>query len=398
MNWYSNVVPPKIKALLKREAPENLWVKCPESGQLVFHKDIEANLYVVPGSGYHMRCPVEARLASLFDDGEYELMPTPEAPTDPLKFRDIKRYVDKLKEYRAKTGRRDAVTVAVGNLEGSPVTVAVQDFEFLGGSLGMAAGEAIVAGMRPCAREAHALHHLHRVGRRAHAGGHVLADADAAHDHRRAAPARGAPALYRRADQSDDRRRHRVLRHARRHADRRARRDHRLRRRARHRADDPREAARRLPARRISASDHGMVDMVVPRQELRDDAGAPVRSADQVARRAAPPPERSEAQPHGSARRDPVATARRFIPRRSTCRWGARSGCSPRSGRPELRLPPIIHVAGTNGKGSTLAFLRAMLEAAGKRVHVYTSPHLLRFNERIRLGADGGGTLVDDER
>ncbi|KAF0207291.1 MAG: bifunctional folylpolyglutamate synthase/dihydrofolate [Methylocystaceae bacterium] len=67
-------------------------------------------------------------------------------------------------------------------------------------------------------------------------------------------------------------------------------------------------------------------------------------------------------------------------------------------GRPELRLPPIIHVAGTNGKGSTIAFLRAMLEAAGKRVHVYTSPHLLRFNERIRLGAEGGGTLVDDER
>ena len=67
-------------------------------------------------------------------------------------------------------------------------------------------------------------------------------------------------------------------------------------------------------------------------------------------------------------------------------------------GRPELRLPPIIHVAGTNGKGSTIAFLRAMLEAAGKRVHVYTSPHLLRFNERIRLGGDGGGTLVDDER
>jgi acetyl-CoA carboxylase carboxyl transferase subunit beta len=146
MNWYSNVVPPKIKAILKREAPENLWVKCPESGQLVFHKDIEANLYVVPGSGYHMRCPVEVRLASLFDDAECELLPTPEVPADPLKFKDIKRYPDKLKEYRTKTGRPDAVTLAAGNLEGSPVTVAVQDFEFMGGSLGMAAGEAIIAG------------------------------------------------------------------------------------------------------------------------------------------------------------------------------------------------------------------------------------------------------------
>jgi len=146
MNWYSNVVPPKIKALIKREAPENLWVKCPDSGQLVFHKDIEANLYVVPGSGYHMRCPVETRLANLFDDAACELLPTPEAPLDPLKFRDIKRYVDKLKEYRVKTGMADAVTLASGNIEGSPVTVAVQDFEFMGGSLGMAAGEAIIAG------------------------------------------------------------------------------------------------------------------------------------------------------------------------------------------------------------------------------------------------------------
>ncbi len=146
MNWYSNVVPPKIKALIKREAPENLWVKCPESGQLVFHKDIEANLFVVPSSGYHMRCPVDVRLTSLFDNSELEILPTPEAPLDPLKFRDIKRYIDKLKEYRVKTGAQDAVTLATGKLDGSQITVAVQDFDFLGGSLGMAAGEAIVAG------------------------------------------------------------------------------------------------------------------------------------------------------------------------------------------------------------------------------------------------------------
>jgi len=146
MNWYSNVVPPKIKALIKREAPENLWVKCPDSGQLVFHKDIEANLFVVPSSGYHMRCPVDVRLTSLFDNGELEILPSPDAPLDPLKFRDIKRYVDKLKEYRLKTGAQDAVTLATGKLDGSQVTVAIQDFEVLGGSLGMAAGEAIVAG------------------------------------------------------------------------------------------------------------------------------------------------------------------------------------------------------------------------------------------------------------
>jgi acetyl-CoA carboxylase carboxyl transferase subunit beta len=147
MNWLSNVVTPKIRSIMRRDTPENLWVKCPESGALVFHKDLEANLYVVPDSGYHMRIPVKARLDSLFDDGVYETLATPEVPADPLKFRDMKRYVDRLKDYRAKTGAADAVRLAAGALQGMPVTVAVQDFEFLGGSLGMAAGEAIVAGV-----------------------------------------------------------------------------------------------------------------------------------------------------------------------------------------------------------------------------------------------------------
>jgi acetyl-CoA carboxylase carboxyl transferase subunit beta len=147
MNWISNVVPPKIRSFLRRETPENLWVKCPESGQLVFHKDLEANLFVVPGSGYHMPIGAKARLAGLFDNGRYDELPTPEVPSDPLKFRDIKRYSDRLKEYRAKTGAPDAVILAAGKLDGLMVTVAVQDFAFQGGTLGMAAGEAIIAGM-----------------------------------------------------------------------------------------------------------------------------------------------------------------------------------------------------------------------------------------------------------
>ena len=147
MNWISNVVPPKIRSLLRRDTPENLWVKCPESGELVFHKDLEANLMVVPGSGYHMPISPKARLGSLFDDGVYEEFTTPETPSDPLKFRDIKRYSDRLKENRVKTGAADAVTVAFGKLEGQGVTVAVQDFAFQGGTLGLAAGEAIVAGV-----------------------------------------------------------------------------------------------------------------------------------------------------------------------------------------------------------------------------------------------------------
>jgi len=151
MNWIANVVPPKIRSLLRRETPDNLWVKCPESGQLVFHKDLEANLMVVPGSGYHMPIAAKARLATLLDDGAWEEIPSPEVPADPLKFRDVKRYVDRLKENRAKTGAYDAISLAHGRLEGQAVTVAVQDFAFQGGSLGMAAGEAIVAGMTAAA-------------------------------------------------------------------------------------------------------------------------------------------------------------------------------------------------------------------------------------------------------
>ena len=152
MNWISNVVPPKIRSFLKRETPENLWVKCPDSGQLVFHKDLESNLYVVPGSGYHMRIPARARLESLFDGGQYEEIATPEVAVDPLKFRDVKRYTERLKEYRAKTGGADAVLLTVGAIETLETVVAVQDFEFMGGSLGMAAGEAIIAGMETAIR------------------------------------------------------------------------------------------------------------------------------------------------------------------------------------------------------------------------------------------------------
>ena len=147
MNWISNVVPPKIRSFLRRETPENLWVKCPDSGELVFHKDLEANLHVVPGSGFHMRFPARQRLNTLFDEGKYEELATPEVPTDPLKFRDVKRYTDRLKEYRTKTNAPDAIKLAAGAVEGVEMMVAVQDFDFLGGSLGMAAGEAIITGM-----------------------------------------------------------------------------------------------------------------------------------------------------------------------------------------------------------------------------------------------------------
>ena len=147
MNWISNVVRPKIRSFLRRETPENLWIKCPETGQLVFYKDVEANQFVIPSSNYHMRISAPARLKALFDGGEYEDIPTREVQIDPLKFRDERRYADRLKDARTKTNLTDAVKVGFGKLDGLPVTAAVQDFDFMGGSLGMAAGEAVICGL-----------------------------------------------------------------------------------------------------------------------------------------------------------------------------------------------------------------------------------------------------------
>ena len=152
MNWILNVVPPKIRSFLKKDTPENLWVKCPESGQLVHHRELETNLFVVPGSDYHMRMDPTQRLASLFDGGHWDDIPVGEVLLDPLKFRDEKRYVDKLKDARTKTGAQDAVKLGFGRMDGRDVTVAVQNFDFIGGSLGMAAGEAVVTGMEHAVR------------------------------------------------------------------------------------------------------------------------------------------------------------------------------------------------------------------------------------------------------
>jgi len=152
MNWISNVVRPKIRSFLRRETPENLWIKCPETGQLVFYKDVEANQFVIPSSNYHMRISAPQRLKSMFDGGEFEDVTLPEASVDPLKFRDERRYADRLKDARAKTGLQDAVKLGVGRLEGQMVTIAVQDFDFMGGSLGMAAGEAVITGFETAVR------------------------------------------------------------------------------------------------------------------------------------------------------------------------------------------------------------------------------------------------------
>jgi len=153
MNWLTSVVRPKIRSLLKREVPENMWIKCPETGQLVFYKDVEANQFVIPSSNYHMRMGATARLKSMFDGEIWFDIGVPDVPVDPLKFRDERRYSDRLKDARTKTGMNDAIKLGFGKLDGLPVVIGVQDFDFMGGSLGMAAGEAVIKGLETAAQK-----------------------------------------------------------------------------------------------------------------------------------------------------------------------------------------------------------------------------------------------------
>jgi acetyl-CoA carboxylase carboxyl transferase subunit beta len=155
MNWITNFVRPRIKGLMAGRAgtPENLWKKCPGCGEMLFHRDLEAALHVCPRCGHHLRIGPTQRFAMTFDGGKYHELPAPTVPADPLRFRDERRYSDRMKDARAKTGRTDALAAARGTLDGLAVMVAVQPFDFLGGSLGMGVGEALVLAMQTAAQE-----------------------------------------------------------------------------------------------------------------------------------------------------------------------------------------------------------------------------------------------------
>ncbi len=146
MNWLTNFVRPKIRALVKKEnVPDNLWQKCPACEQMVFHRDLAANLYVCTHCGHHLRIGGDQRLAMLFDDGKYTKIELPDIVIDPLKFRDQKKYADRLKESQHKTGLKDAIVVAHGKLGGINAVMAAFDFRFMGGSMGSGVGEGLVA-------------------------------------------------------------------------------------------------------------------------------------------------------------------------------------------------------------------------------------------------------------
>ena len=145
MSWLSRVRNSLSAFAKKRETPDDLWVKCPRCQDMLFTREYEANLYVCPRCEYHGRIGTDVRLSQLLDEG-YQLLPAPQVREDPLKFRDSKKYTDRLKQARANNPHEDAFTAAIGTIDGQPAVVGVQDFNFMAGSMGMAVGEAFVAG------------------------------------------------------------------------------------------------------------------------------------------------------------------------------------------------------------------------------------------------------------
>jgi acetyl-CoA carboxylase carboxyl transferase subunit beta len=146
MNWITNYVRPKINSLFsRREVPENLWTKCPECGTMLFHRELAANLNVCTTCEHHMAISPRERFSALFDGGIFTEVKVPDAVVDPLHFRDQKKYTDRLKAAQKASGEKDAMLVAEGEINRTPIVAAAQDFSFMAGSMGMYVGNAIIA-------------------------------------------------------------------------------------------------------------------------------------------------------------------------------------------------------------------------------------------------------------
>ena len=147
MNWINNYVRPTINSLFsRRETPDNLWTKCPECGTMLFHRELVDHLNVCAECGHHMQISPRDRFAALFDGGIFAEIDVPEVLVDPLTFKDQKKYPERVKIAQKKTGEKDAILVVEGEIGRTPIVAAAQDFSFMGGSMGMYVGNAILAG------------------------------------------------------------------------------------------------------------------------------------------------------------------------------------------------------------------------------------------------------------
>lgn len=156
MSWITNIKRPTLKKVnTQKDIPDNFWDRCPECNNMLFHAEIKNSNFVCSHCGHHFRLPAKDRFNMLFDEGKYTLIQLPKTHEDPLNFRDLKKYTDRLKEARKKTGQEDAVMIAHGLIGGKRVVVGVFDFAFMGGSMGTAVGEALLmASQLACLQEA----------------------------------------------------------------------------------------------------------------------------------------------------------------------------------------------------------------------------------------------------
>ncbi len=149
MSWLTDRVRPKIKSLVSpNDVPDNFWTKCPGCGEMIFHKELEQNLQVCPKCDYHFKIDTVTRLNLLFGKNDYSIVDLPNVEEDPLSFSDSQKYKDRLKANRKKTNQKEALTVAYGKIDDFPAVVGVLDFAFMGGSMGVVVGEAIVAAVQ----------------------------------------------------------------------------------------------------------------------------------------------------------------------------------------------------------------------------------------------------------
>ncbi|MFN6951365.1 MAG: acetyl-CoA carboxylase, carboxyltransferase subunit beta [Albidovulum sp.] len=147
MNWITNYVRPTINSLFsRREVPDNLWTKCPECGTMLFHRELDDNLQVCTNCDHHLAISPRKRFAALFDGGVFTEVKVPEPIADPLHFRDQKKYPERLKAAQKATGEKEAMLVAEGEMNRTPIVAAAQDFAFMGGSMSMYVGNAVIAG------------------------------------------------------------------------------------------------------------------------------------------------------------------------------------------------------------------------------------------------------------
>ncbi len=386
MSWFERIVPSRIKTERRtRSVPEGLWTKCPACDAVLYRAEIERNLHVCPKCSHHMRINGRERLLKFLDTGSTKEIAAKVEPEDPLKFKDSKRYKDRIVQAQKQTGERDALIVMSGQLAGLDIVACAFEFRFLGGSMGSVVGEKFVRAVEHClehrtplvcfsasggARMQEALYSLLQMAKTS-AALKRLSEARLPFISVMTDPTTGGVSAS--------------LAMLGRHQHRRTEGADRLRRSASDSTNRARDFARGFPAQRVSAR----------------------------ARRA-----RYDRRPARAARsnRRHVATVDRQRARgglglkamRSLEQWLAHQAqVHPQSidlglerlervlERLDWRQPsvPVITVAGTNGKGSVVAYCAAILTAAGYRVGTFTSPHLRDYRERIRLC----GAKVTDE-